>query len=84
MDSLRTEIIDWIDDRRFDQGFPSLLYKDIEWIVDNCLLPRVATAIREARIDELHSARAVASSEGVTKTWRYFKDRESKLTREGA
>lgn len=45
---LRERLIDAIDNRRFDNEFPEgLLYKDIEWLVDNCLLPQVEAAVKE-------------------------------------
>lgn len=41
-EAFRDVVIDWIDDRRFDKDFPNLNYKQIEWIVDNCILEKLA------------------------------------------
>jgi len=41
VEGLRAALVDSVDGRRFDTGFPELDYEEIEWLVDNCLLPRV-------------------------------------------
>ncbi len=48
IDELRTELIDCIDSRRFDAGYPRLLYKDIEWLVDEAIQSKVKALITEA------------------------------------
>lgn len=40
LDNLRVELIDCIDDKRFDGGGPTLNYKEIEYLVDNYLFPK--------------------------------------------
>lgn len=49
-EELRELLIDSIDDRRFNALFPRLLYKDIEWLIDNCVLSIVIRALHEAEI----------------------------------
>jgi len=49
---LREQLIDTIDNRRFYKGFPPILYKDIEWLVDNCLLTEFTQQVTAARIEE--------------------------------
>jgi hypothetical protein len=48
-EGLREEIIDAIDNRRFDAGFPSLLYRDVEWLVDNALMALISQKIKDAK-----------------------------------
>jgi len=50
---LREQLIDTIDNRRFYKGFPPILYKDIEWLVDNCLLTEFTQQVTAARANEI-------------------------------
>ena len=58
-DELREKLIDKLDDQRFSDNVVNekLLYKDVEWIVDELMPVIVAyttNKIIEARIDELN------------------------------
>jgi hypothetical protein len=59
-EQIRYNLIDSIDDRRFDNDFPAINYNDVIWIVDNCLLKNYKQLITKsnnrARIEELKMA----------------------------
>lgn len=79
----RIRLIDAIDDRRFDSDFPNLLYKDIELIVDNYLLPEVNTLLLEARqegqIQSLKETEHVWMTIGEKQTLHWIESRINEL-----
>lgn len=82
-DELRELLIDAVDDRRFDDGFPAkILYKDIEYVID-LILPKV-TAYAGRRADKREVSNMSADRTELMKilnaNWQHQDDLADALT----
>lgn len=71
---LREQLIDAMDDRRFDNGFPPILHKGIVWLVDNGVLAVVKALIQHKVIEaelrgELKLATETVFYTGAVNKW---------------